>query len=115
MAFMGKITGALALGLISLAPALAEEEIAGRYISYGMNADGTRYQGAVEVVQDGPAVSFSWRLSGESYTGAGLMDGRVVAVDWGAPSPVIYVVMPNGELHGTWDNGAALEKLVPAN
>ncbi|KMW59569.1 hypothetical protein AIOL_004551 [Candidatus Rhodobacter oscarellae] len=28
-------------------------------------------------------------------------------------SPVVYVWMPDGTLHGTWDGGLALEKLTP--
>ncbi len=40
-----------------------------------------------------------------------MREGRVVTVDWGAETPVVYVVMPGGALHGTWDGGMALERL----
>jgi len=87
--------------------------IDGDYRSNGRNADGSAYSGNVVVVQQGDAVEFTWTISTDTYRGAGLIEGRIVTVDWGAATPVIYVAMPNGELHGTWDNGAALEKLTP--
>ena len=40
-------------------------------------------------------------------------DGHLLIVDWGDETPIIYVVMADGELHGTWADGRALEKLVP--
>ncbi|KMW59575.1 hypothetical protein AIOL_004557 [Candidatus Rhodobacter oscarellae] len=43
----------------------------------------------------------------------GRVDGRVVTVNWGSATPVVYVWMPDGTLHGTWDGGLALEKLTP--
>ena len=37
----------------------------------------------------------------------------MLVVTWGDTYPVYYVILPNGELHGTWANGTGLEKLVP--
>ena len=54
-----------------------------------------------------------WRVGRETYTGEGRIDGRVLTVDWGAEDPIVYVLMPDGELHGTWADGRALEKLSP--
>ncbi|WP_425049283.1 hypothetical protein [Psychromarinibacter sp. S121] len=93
------------------APALIE--IAGTYSSRGLNADGTEYMGRAQIVQQGEAVEFTWFVGNDTFRGRGAIDGRLVAVDWGAESPVVYVVMPDGELHGTWDDGRALEKLTP--
>lgn len=97
-------------GASDLAPAL---NIAGSYHSFGRNPDGSSYEGVVQIAQDGSIVGFTWRIGNDSYSGEGLIDGRIVAVDWGAASPVVYVVMPDGELHGTWDDGLGLEKLTP--
>lgn len=58
-------------------------------------------------------MGFAWRIGNETYSGEGLIDGRIVAVNWGAETPVVYVVMPDGDLHGTWDDGYALERLSP--
>ena len=37
---------------------------------------------------------------------------QVLMINWGQSTPVVYVVMPGGELHGTWAGGTALEKLT---
>jgi len=87
--------------------------IAGKYRSQGLNTDGSSYQGVVDVVQQGQAVEFTWVVGKETMRGSGLIEGRVVTIDWGDTTPVIYVVMENGELHGTWADGLALEKMTP--
>ena len=87
--------------------------VAGNYSARGMNADGSIYEGQVRITQDGTRIDMAWSIGNDSYTGEGLIDGRIVAVDWGSDMPVVYVVMPDGELHGTWDDGKALEKLTP--
>lgn len=87
--------------------------IDGDYLSMGMNPDGSTYEGTVAITQQGTAIEVSWTINGETNRGAGLIDGRVVVVDWGDETPVVYVVMPNGALHGTWADGTALEKLIP--
>ncbi len=85
----------------------------GVYDAHGMNPDGTTYSGRVDIVQQGDAVEMTWAIGSDTYRGQGTLEGRVLTVDWGAATPVVYVVMPNGELHGTWDGGTALEKLTP--
>ena len=90
-----------------------EIAIDGAYRSDGRNADGSAYDGRVQIVQQGEAVEFTWNIGSDVFRGAGTIEGRVVTVDWGDSSPVIYVVMTDGELHGTWADGTALEKLTP--
>lgn len=87
--------------------------IAGRYDSYGLNTDGTSYSGVADITVQGTTVQFTWVVQGDTMRGTGTLDGRVVTVDWGADTPVIYVIMPDGTLHGTWEDGLALEKLTP--
>ncbi|MDJ0826135.1 MAG: hypothetical protein QNJ16_11590 [Rhodobacter sp.] len=87
--------------------------IDGAYTAAGLNADGSKYRGQVEITQQGDAVEFTWTVGTDTFRGQGTIEARVVTVDWGAATPVIYVVMDDGELHGTWDDGAALEKLTP--
>ena len=48
---------------------------------------------------------------GTVYSGTGVLQGQVLTVTWGAAFPAIYVVMPDGELHGTWANGEGLDRL----
>ncbi|MEL7256057.1 MAG: hypothetical protein AAGL23_17935 [Pseudomonadota bacterium] len=86
--------------------------VGGLYTAYGMNADGSKYQGQVEVSQFGTTVELYWKVGNQQYSGRGVLQGSVMTVDWGASTPVIYVVV-GIELHGTWDGGSALERLVP--
>lgn len=88
--------------------------VAGRYTAFGRNPDGSSYEGRCDVIQQGSIVEFAWTIDGDSTAGDGVVEGRVVTVDWGDDTPVVYVIMPDGELHGTWADGTALEKLTRA-
>ena len=48
-----------------------------------------------------------------SYSGTGNRDGNVLLVDWGADYLIVYTIMDDGELHGTWADGYALDRLSP--
>ena len=85
----------------------------GQYRARGINADGTIYEGDVWITQQSDVIEMTWEVQGDTFRGQGVIEGRVVTVDWGSDTPVIYVVMADGELHGTWDDGRALEKLTP--
>ena len=87
--------------------------IAGRYRAEGRNPDGSDYSGRVDIMQQGQAVDFTWVIGNDTYRGTGEIEDRVVTVDWGEATPVVYVIMPNGALHGTWADGTALERLSP--
>jgi len=103
----------LALPLVLL-PALAfAQSVAGNYRAEGMNPDGSSYSGTVTVTETGPVLTFHWDIAGDTYDGTGQRDGDVIRVDWGDAFPVVYVVMPSGELHGTWGNAHGLERLIP--
>ncbi|MCG6903328.1 MAG: hypothetical protein LJE68_11680 [Rhodobacter sp.] len=86
--------------------------IDGSYTAYGRNPDGSEYNGRCEITQQGDAVEFTWHVAAQPNRGQGVIEGRVVTVDWGDTTPVVYVVMPDGELHGTWADGRAFEKLT---
>lgn len=110
----------VALGLVAsaaLMPVAANAQLGrslvGNYTVAGRNPDGSAYSGTVQIAQTGNAVQITWNVGGQTYGGTGTLDGRVMTVDWGSDSPVVYVVMPNGELHGTWAKGTALDKLTP--
>ncbi len=91
----------------------ATSDITGHYIAEGRNPDGSAYVGTVQIAEVGGKVSISWTVGAQSYRGIGARDGRVLVIDWGADDPVIYVIMPDGSLHGTWAHGKALERLLP--
>lgn len=105
---------AFATATLCALPAWAEG-LSGSYAVEGMNPDGSKYTGTVSLVENGGSVSMTWTVGSSSYAGAGLVDGKVITVQWGDPNPVYYVITPSGELHGTWAGGKALERLVPAN
>ena len=117
------LTRRAALALIPAAvafPALAQKKstgrgalIAGRYTAEGRNPDGSGYSGTAEISQDGDAVAIAWSVGGSAYRGTGVIEGRVVTVDWGDATPIVYVLMPDGSLHGTWADGTALERITP--
>ncbi|MDQ2090135.1 LIC10280 family protein [Marimonas arenosa] len=106
----------LALPLLFAAPVMAQEipsDISGTYRVEGRNPDGSAYTGQLTVVEStGGAVAFAWIVAKQSYAGVGTRDGRVVTVDWGADTPVVYVIMPGGKMYGTWADGKALERAV---
>jgi hypothetical protein len=88
--------------------------IDGSYTAYGRNPDGSEYRGRCDIVQQGDAVEFTWTIGNATPNrGSGVIEGRVVTVDWGDETPVVNVLMEDGELHGTWSDGRAFEKLTP--
>lgn len=114
----------LAAALVVFAtPALAQNleqgsapstNLSGLYTVEGRNADGSAYSGTLQLTQNGMDVVGEWRIGADSYRGAGPLEGRILTLHWqpGA-APVIYVVMPNGALYGTWAEGKALERALP--
>jgi hypothetical protein len=90
----------------------AMAEIAGEYFVYGRNPDGSAYEGTLQILgnPDG-SYTVNWQV-GSSYSGRGELKGDVFTVDWGDIDPAVYVVMPDGELHGTWGDGVGLELLT---
>lgn len=97
--------------LLAAPPAFAD--VSGSYSAEGRNPDGSAYSGRADLVEADGVVSVRWQVGSQSYSGQGPINGDVITVDWGQNSPVVYVVMPDGELHGTWADGLALEKLTP--
>ena len=85
----------------------------GLYRVEGRNPDGSAYSGSAQLVEINDTVTIAWQVAGQGYQGTGTRNGDIVWVNWGADHPVVYVVMPSGQLHGTWANGQALERLVP--
>tara|TARA_Y100000813_G_C23977851_1_gene265027 strand:- start:129 stop:506 length:378 start_codon:yes stop_codon:yes gene_type:complete len=101
--------------LFLVGPAIANDVyISGIYKSYGLNPNGTDYSGEVCIEQSVSGIFMTWSFNGDtSYSGNGQILGQVVSVDWKAEFPVFYVIMADGELHGTWNDGTAVEKLSP--
>lgn len=108
------LAGVAAVLLASALPqAATAQSVTGQYRAEGMNANGSRYTGTVVVAQNGTQLRLNWTVGSSQYMGSGTRNGDILWIDWGSAHPVVYVKMPNGELHGTWDNGRALERLIP--
>jgi hypothetical protein len=105
------VTGAMIAAGLWAGAAMAQDA-SGNYRVEGRNPDGTPYHGTAKAVQTGDMVQVLWSGGKQAYSGQGPREGRVVTIDWGAGAPVIYVVMENGDMHGTWDNGRALDLLI---
>ena len=104
---------ASAAAAILAAPLAAQQtNVSGSYRAEGRNPDGSAYSGRAVIGQQGNAVQINWSVGNQTYAGSGILDGQVLVVNWGQPDPVVYVVMRNGDLHGTWAAGTALERLV---
>lgn len=103
----------LALAFLLIPAGALAQAIAGTYTAQGRNPDGSAYSGTVVVSESGDSVHFFWKIGASSYEGNGARSQDVVTVDWGDQNPVYYLIMPSGELHGTWANGTALERLIP--
>ncbi|KHQ52101.1 LIC10280 family protein [Mameliella alba] len=92
----------------------AGADITGAYRVAGRNPDGSAYTGTLEMTANGAQYQLAWTIAGQVFRGTGRLEGRILTVDWqGDSNPVVYVLMPNGALHGTWADGHALDRLEP--
>ncbi|WP_420012556.1 hypothetical protein [Tateyamaria sp.] len=105
------VLGAVVALALGAGPVLAQG-LTGRYVAEGRNPDGSSYRGTVQMTQTAAVVSMAWQVGASSYIGTGVQEGRVLTINWGQTTPVVYVLMPDGSLHGTWADGLALEKLT---
>lgn len=97
-----------------LAPTLAlAQSLAGQYDVWGRNLDGAVYEGTAEVRDDGKSVTIFWDTTAGVYSGTGMREGNTVLIDWGSDFLIVYTVMSDGEMHGTWGDGYALDRLSP--
>jgi hypothetical protein len=85
----------------------------GRYRVAGRNPDGSAYSGMVTMTSQSGSYYLQWRVGSSSYRGTGVLDGNLLTVDWGKPTPVIYALAADGSLKGLWDAGTGEETLVP--
>ena len=85
----------------------------GSYRVDGKNADGSGYQGNVEITGQGKDYHLTWQVGSSSYEGDGKLAGNLLTVDWGSSTPVVYALKPDGSLAGLWDAGNGEETLTP--
>ncbi len=91
---------------------MAWADISGEYFVYGRHGDGRTFEGTATVSAGNDGYEIEWLIGSASYSGIGVLEGRVLTVEWGTEAPAIYVVMPDGELHGTFEDGLGVELLT---
>jgi hypothetical protein len=87
--------------------------LSGRYKVEGRNPDGSAYFGVARIVDDKGKVAITWTIKDTEFSGQGRVVGKVLTVEWGSDTPVIYQIQQDGQLQGTWANGRALDILTP--
>jgi hypothetical protein len=85
----------------------------GNYRVQGTNPNGSTYQGTLTIERAGPLYQVRWKIGKDTYEGQGTLNGSTLTVDWGQPDPVIYQVLNDGTLEGTWAKGMGKESLTP--
>ena len=104
--------GVLAVLILIAGAAMAWADISGNYFVYGRHSDGRTFEGTATITAGKDGYAIEWLIGAASYSGIGVLEGRVLTVEWGTEAPAIYVVMPDGELHGTFEDGLGVELLT---
>jgi hypothetical protein len=88
---------------------------AGHYVVNGLNPNGSRYSGTLDVTASGDSYQFAWVTGASQFQGVGTLAGNVLTVNWGSnTTPLIYAVADAGSLHGLWADGHGEEVATPA-
>jgi hypothetical protein len=99
------------------APAIGPtlEKLVGIYYVRGKNPNGAYYYGTAETLMEGATLRINWKWTNDKTdTGiANMVQNLVTAVVPGLNSPAIYTIGKDGVWRGTWDNGKAVEFMVP--
>jgi hypothetical protein len=85
----------------------------------GTNVGGQPYRGSVGITKNGDSYDFKWTLlSGESYSGVGIIDGDKLAVGFYGVTGgtayygvVHYRIEKGGKLEGKWSVGGGNGKV----
>jgi hypothetical protein len=85
--------------------------LTGIYRVDGRNPGGSRYIGMVAVIQTGDQFTFKWWIGSQTFEGTGQLAGRMLVVNWGDKTPVVYTFASRDSLDGEWADGTATERL----
>jgi hypothetical protein len=86
-------------------------DLAGVYRVEGTNPNGSKYRGMVALAQDNDQFNFTWWIGKDVFRGTGHFAGKMLVVNWGDKTPVIYTFGDEGVLDGEWADGSATETL----
>ena len=96
-----------ALGMLPASP----PTLTGVYRVEGSNPNGSRYRGMLTLTPFGKDFLFKWWIGRQTFTGSGQFAGRMLVVNWGQKSPVVYTIKRDASLDGEWADGSATERL----
>jgi caspase domain-containing protein len=85
--------------------------LTGVYRVEGANPNGSRYRGMLTLTPFGKDYLFKWWIGRQVFTGSGQFAGRMLVVNWGQKSPVVYTIKRSAGLDGEWADGTATERL----
>ena len=86
-------------------------DLAGVYRVEGTNPNGSKYRGMVALAQNDDQFNFTWWIGKDVFRGTGHFAGKMLVVNWGDKTPVIYTFGDEGALDGEWADGSATETL----
>jgi hypothetical protein len=101
------------LELFARAGQRAVPPLGGRYRVSGRNPNGSRYSGTAVIAQRGDRVEISWSVGRSAYNGIGVLDSKLLTVEWGGGQPIVYAVTEDGTLRGLWSGGQGEDILIP--
>ena len=84
--------------------------LAGVYRASGTNPSGSDYTGIVALDND---FKLTWWIGKDVFHGSGHFAGKMLVINWGDKTPVIYSFGDDGALDGEWADGSASETLTP--
>ncbi len=86
--------------------------LSGVYRVDGRNPGGSPYRGMVAIAQDGDQFTFKWWIGRQIFDGNGHFAGKMLVINWGDKTPVVYTFGTHGTLDGEWADGSATERLT---
>jgi len=86
--------------------------LGGLYRVLGTNPNGSKYAGMATLTPAGDQYAFTWWIARQVFSGVGQFAGKMMVVEWGDKTPVIYSVLPDKNLSGEWADGSATDHLT---
>jgi len=93
-----------AMGSEIASPLAASSSFGGDYSILGTNSNGSGYEGALSIIEQGEVWQLVWNVGSDTYDGIGIASGNVLAAAYGGQGcgVALYAVQPNGDLGGVW-------------
>jgi hypothetical protein len=87
--------------------------LTGVYHANGTNPSGSKNTGMVALAEDDEDFKLTWWIGKDMFQGSGHFAGKMLVINWGDKTPVIYSFGDEGALDGEWADGSARETLTP--